>query len=240
VSANFAHHVIVCHEISLHKLVKSRKVRTAITVVMNVPDERTFKPCLKQCSRLKNETFILTHHGTITKNFGIQTIIDAVSLLKDRINIRLMIFGKGEYQKALEDLVRERGVEREVSFMGFVTQQELLQGICEADAGVVALLNEYQSPNKLFELVALKKPALSSDLQTIRQHFNKDCLEYFRAGDCIDLSDSILELYHSQSKRASLVANASKAYEKYKWTNMKANYLNVYKGLLNSEKTVCK
>jgi len=115
--------------------------------------------------------------------------------------------------------------------MGYVSQEKLLEEIEKADAGVLALLNEYQSPNKLFELVALGKPVIASSLQTIRQHFNGDSLKYFRVGDAKNLARCILELYRNPSQRASLVANASKVYEKYRWSKMKKGYLKVYEDL---------
>lgn len=232
-SARFADYAIVCHEISHRKLVEKRKVKTPVNVVMNVPDENVFKPCPNQPLRSKDDIFTLTHHGTVTENYGIQTIVKAVSLLKGRMNIRLKIYGRGEYLEELNSLVNKLGVEDNVLFMGYVSYDELLEGLCAGDAGVVALLNEYQSPNKLFELVTLKRPVLVSDLQTIKQHFDIDSVQYFKTGSPDDLADKIFDLAQNTERRASLVMNASNLYEQYKWTHMKNRYLDVYKGLLH-------
>ncbi|GAH82526.1 unnamed protein product, partial [marine sediment metagenome] len=154
-----------------------------------------------------------------------------VSFLRNEIRIRLKIFGKGEYGRKLKNRAKTLGIEKEVNFMGYVSQEKLLEEIEKADAGVVALLNEYQSPNKLFELVAMGKPVIASSLQTIRQHFNGDSLKYFRVGDAKSLARCILELYQNPAKRKSLVANASKIYEKYRWSKMKEGYLKAYEDL---------
>jgi len=229
-SANYADHVIVCHELCYQKLVGKRKVKTPITVILNVPDEGVFGLSARNANRThpNDGSFTIIHHGTITENYGIQAIIEAVSLLRNQIPIRFKIFGKGEYRRTLEDLAKTLRVKKEVNFMGYVSQEKLLEEIEKADAGVLALLNEYQSPNKLFELVALGKPVIASSLQTIRQHFNGDSLKYFRVGDAKNLARCILELYRNPSQRASLVVNASNVYEKYRWSKMKKRYLKVY------------
>ena len=232
-SANYADHVVVCHELSQQKLLDRRKVKTPITVILNVPDEGVFGLSVRNtnCIPPNDEPFTIIHHGTITENYGIQTVIEAVSLLRKQIPIRLKIFGKGEYRRALKDLTKALGATKEVNFMGYVSQEKLLEEIEKADAGVVALLNEYQSPNKLFELVAMGKPLIVSSLQTIRQHFNGDSLKYFPVGDVEKLGRCILELYQNPSQRASLVANASKIYEEYRWSKMKKGYLKIYEDL---------
>jgi len=232
-SANYADHAIVCHELSRRKLLERRKVKTPISVILNVPDEGVFPLSVRNANRTHSNDgpFTIVHHGTITENYGIQTVIEAVSLLRKQIPIRLKIFGKGEYRRALEDLTKALGATKEVNFVGYVSQEKLLEEIEKADAGVVALLNEYQSPNKLFELVAMGKPVVVSSFQTIRQHFNGDSLKYFRVGDAKNLARCILELYRNPAKRKSLVANASKIYEEYRWSKMKKKYLKVYEDL---------
>jgi glycosyltransferase involved in cell wall biosynthesis len=234
-SVKFADHVIVCHEISRNKLVESRKVKTPISVVMNVPDERIFNSNLCKDYVSSDKTFCLVHHGTITENYGIQTTIQAIALLKKRMKIRLEIYGIGNYRASLEKLVQRLGLSKNVCFWGYVTQKELLKGLCKADLGVVALLNEYQSPNKLFELVALNRPVIASDLQTIKQHFNEACVQYFKRGNPEDLANNIFDLYNNPNMRASLVYNANRVYEKYKWTQMRSRYLNIYRELLEIE-----
>ncbi len=238
-SANYADHVIVCHELSRQKLLYKREVRTPITVILNVPNEGTFAPTPRAAKRthLSDTSFTIIHHCTMTENYGIHTVIEAVTLLRRQMPIRLKIFGKGEYRRALQDLSEELGAAEEVDFMGYVSQEKLLEEIEKADAGVVALLNEYQSPNKLFELVAMRKPVVASSLQTIRQHFSGDSLEYFRVGDAKSLATSVLELYQNPSRRTSLVANASRIYEKYRWSKMKKRYLKIYEDLTNGNES---
>jgi len=236
-SANYADYVIVCHELSHRKLLERRKVKTPISVILNVPDEGVFPLSMRVTNRTqsKDGPFTIVHHGTITENYGIQIIIEAVSRLKKQIPIRLKIFGEGEYRRILEDIAERLGVKNEVDFAGYVFQDKLFEEIGKADAGVVALLNEYQSPNKLFEFVAMRKPVIGSSLQTIRQHFDGDSLKYFRVGDAKNLERCILELYRNPSQRASLVANASKIYEEYRWSKMKKKYLKAYEDLTNGK-----
>ncbi|GAH73465.1 unnamed protein product, partial [marine sediment metagenome] len=86
-SASYADHVIVCHELSRQKLFDKRKVKTPITVILNVPDEGMFSFSVTNASRTypNDGPFTIIHHGTITENYGIQIIIEAVSFLRNEI-----------------------------------------------------------------------------------------------------------------------------------------------------------
>ncbi|GAI71359.1 unnamed protein product, partial [marine sediment metagenome] len=46
-----ADHVIVCHELSRQKLLYQRKVKTPITVILNVPDEGVFSLSVRNTNR---------------------------------------------------------------------------------------------------------------------------------------------------------------------------------------------
>ena len=167
-------------------------------------------------------------HGTITENYGIQVVLDALAALNPAIRVRYDVVGEGEYRTALEEKARALNLGERVAFHGYVSRERLLELLLQSTAGVVPMLFEYQSPNKLFEFVALGKPVIASDRKTFKQHFAGDEVLYFRTGDAKDLARAIEEACRRPEESRVRVDRASRRYENYRWSNMRKRYLDVY------------
>lgn len=64
---------------------------------------------------------LLSYVGRLDPEKGVDTLIEAVSLLADRHpGLRLVVAGKGNEQPALESLARSAGIEKRVRFLGYV------------------------------------------------------------------------------------------------------------------------
>jgi len=233
-SCRFADKVICCHEMAKEAVVSRGTPAEKITSILNVPDEALFNlPICKKCDssgKEKNKKIIIVQHGTITETYGIQYVIEALSLLKNVLPIEYHICGKGEYWPELEKMIDQLGINSMIKYHGYVSFDELMKILCSADAGIVPMLNEYQSPNKMFELISLGKPIIASDLKTIRQHFSEESILYFKKGDVQSIKE-ILLLFSKFAEKdiEKLTNNATKEYRNYKWEIMKNLYIDLYK-----------
>ncbi|MCL6429530.1 MAG: glycosyltransferase family 4 protein [Anaerolineae bacterium] len=223
--------VICCHEMARNVLVQHGVPEQKVTAVLNVPDERMFHRALRARERRGHE-LRLVQHGTITENYGIQVVLEAIRLLGPQHRVHFDIVGQGEYRPALEALARRLGVEEQVEFHGFVVRERLMKLLTQADIGVVPMLFEYQSPNKMFEFVALGVPVIASDRQTFRQHFSDDEVLYFRTGDAGDLARAIAWAIAHPRGMEERAGRAWERYQGYRWQVMKERYLGVYDLLL--------
>jgi len=230
VSCAFAHAVICCHDMARDALVGMKIPASKITVILNVPDEDVFHR-YGDGQTGKDGVFRLVQHGTMTENYGIQVVIEALSALDPSLPVHYDVIGEGEYRPALEAMTRRLNVQGRVTFHGFVTRERLLELLLQSTAGVVPMLFEYQSPNKLFEFVALGKPVIASDRKTFKQHFDEGEILYFRTGDSKDLARAIEDAFHHPADLKARSGRASRWYEEYRWTNMQKRYLDVCKGL---------
>lgn len=208
-----------------------------ITVILNVPDERVFKSQLanNQIKRNKN-CFVLISHGAIEKRYGLDIAIRAIQIVKESINnIKYYILGEGELKNDLIKLVEKLNLQKQVYFPGYLPFNEMIEIIANSDVGVVPIRkNPYSDlihTNKMFEYIMFNKPVIISRTKAVEDYFNDASLMFFEAGNEKDLARCILELYRNPAKRKLLVANASKVYEKYRWSNMKKEYLKVYQDL---------
>ncbi len=227
VSCAFAHTVICCHDMAREALGAMGVPASKISVILNVPDEDVFHR-YEGAQTAGDGTFRLVQHGTITENYGIQVVLEALAALNPAIRVRYDVIGEGEYRTALEETARALNLGERVAFHGYVSRERLLELLLQSTVGVVPMLFEYQSPNKLFEFVALGKPVIASDRKTFKQHFADDAILYFKTGDPKDLVRAIEEtLRHPEDARAR-AERASRRYEEYRWTNMRKRYLDVY------------
>ena len=63
---------------------------------------------------------ILFTLGRLVEWKGHRYLIDAVRLVKDKMNVHLLIGGEGTLRQDLDNLVRDRGLEDEVTFLGHI------------------------------------------------------------------------------------------------------------------------
>jgi glycosyltransferase involved in cell wall biosynthesis/thymidylate kinase len=227
--AGFADHVIAANGVSQEDRLAKNGVSTGkMSSVLNVPDDEFFYP---RPPRPDKKAFRLITHGSILERYGIQYLIKAASrVARDVPGLEVKIVGEGEYRPQLEQLVKSLGLQRVVSFTGRLPFEEMLELLAKADVGIVSLLpqKQPQMPCKLFEYLAMSKPAVCAALPAVRPYFKDSAVMYYQPEDVAGLSRCLLELYHNPEKRAELAASGWQAYQRYGWANQKKEYLQVF------------
>lgn len=109
---------------------------------------------LKVLGNEKIEDFVslgytVVTHGRLEKVKNYARLIKAISIVKEKIeNVRLVIIGEGSEKNNLEELVRDLGLENNVSLLGF--QSNPFAYLAKSDLYVLSSLNE-GFPNALVE-----------------------------------------------------------------------------------------
>lgn len=207
-----------------------------ISVILNVPNLEFNPDRYKEYyQNHTNEKFLLICHGLIVKRYGQQTLIKAVSLLKDKIpSIQLNILGKGEYEGELKKLVSDIHLEDYVRFHGVIPFDDMIKMIAKSDIGIVPVeRNPYSDlvhTNKMFELIAMKKPVIISKTRAVEEFFSPDssCLKFFESGDEKGLAKCILDLYKDPETREKMVKNAYAKFESVRWEKMQEVYCSLF------------
>jgi len=127
-------------------------------------------------------------------------------------------------------MASELGVDDRVTFSsGFVPIDELLDGLASADAGVVPTkrnpMRELTHSTKMFDLIALRKPAIVARTAAVEAYFDSSCLALFESDDPVDLARAIRELAADPARRAGMVRRATLVSEPYRWIHQRARYL---------------
>lgn len=102
--------------------VPSKKISVVYNGVEAIPaptlEQRTLA---KQSFSLSNEDLVFSISARLNAVKGHKYLVDAVSKLKDRHNLKFLIAGTGPEEESLKQMVKERGLEDTIIFTGFLS-----------------------------------------------------------------------------------------------------------------------
>jgi glycosyltransferase involved in cell wall biosynthesis len=236
-SCRFADHVITVSDHWRQSLIKRGVPAGKCSVLMNVADHHIFKPQNGARARAStNGRFHLIYHGTITYRYGLDLLLQAVSMVREEIPcIHLSLIGAGEYVETLRRMVLELKLSQHVSIGDVVPADQLPPLIAAADVGVVpyrgGVFTDELLPTKLMEYAALGVPAIASRTAAISAYFDATMVQFFTPGDANELAQCILALYRDRARLADLGTNIQKFNQRYNWASQAAQYTSLVASL---------
>lgn len=208
-------------------------------VVLNVPPRMQVIPSnrLRQMAELDETVSIILHLGQMRRDRGCETLVRAMSSVKDA---HLIFLGYGPLKDRLTALVQDLDLDDRITFLDPVSPDEVPSVAVGADVGVTLLedtcLNHrYALPNKLFEYMAAGVPILASDLPEIRS-----VVRGYDLGLTVDpsssdaVADALSEITHSPDQRAHWRSNAAKAVETFNWESASQRFIDKMQSVMNA------
>lgn len=244
-SIRFADRVITCTDQMREAFVSRGAPRPKIDVVLNAADEEIFDARRHPPKGRRPDRFGLICHGAIEESYGVDTIVRATALLRDEIpGLRVDFYGDGSYRAELKRLARELGVDGAVRVSdGWAPMEELLEAIAGADVGVVAVkrtaFRELTHCNKMFDFIAMRRPAIVSRTQSVEAYFGHSCFLLFESGDERDLAQAIRTLYRDPALGDRLVRRAAERSEPYRWSRQRELYAEAVEALVRLNGQPC-
>jgi glycosyltransferase involved in cell wall biosynthesis len=230
-------HVFVVVEEQKERLVADGVKEKRISVVTNAVDIKMFTGgAIRTDTPLNAEpgTFKLLYVGKITIERGLEDIIRAIALLRERMNfVRFYIAGDGAYEQNLRHLVEDLQVSDAVKFTGFVRFSDIQSYVRNSDVCVVPHLNNdfinTTMPNKLFQFMAMSKPVLVSNSKPLARVVREcSCGFVFESGNPADAARAITEAHESRMD-ASIGERGMKCVEaRYTWDKVSTELTRVY------------
>ncbi len=234
----FAHHTITCTD-QMREAFESRGAApSTIEVIMNSAAEEEFDPKRYPPAQRAPGEFRIICHGTVERIYGIDTIVRAVALLRDDIpGLRLDVYGEGSALDEIRSLVGDLDLADRVYFSGrFVPLEEVVRAIANADVGVVAIrqdmFRDLMHCLKMFEFIAMRKPAIVSRTRSVEAYFGDSCFRLFKAGDEHDLARAIRDLYADPQLRGRLARQAARTNQPYRWSHQRKRYQEIVQKLV--------
>lgn len=189
--------------VSQYKLPREKFVRIPVSTDLDV-----FNPHYRL--EIRDYRFIVHWHGHIVPFHGLQVVIEAAKLLKDRKDIEFRITTR--FNKAYEEIKKQASENvkffPETSYAGLaeaINGSDICLGIFGANKKAEMVI-----PNKIFEAVACKKTVITRDSPAVREWFDETSMKLIRPNNPEELAAAILELKNDQNK---MILLADKAHE---------------------------
>lgn len=162
------------------------------------------------------DKFVVHFHGTYIPLQGIEYIIKAADLVKNKKNIVFNVIGTGQTYKECRALADELKIQN-INFINKVPIEVLADYIAESDIclGIFGTTEKTMRviPNKVFEGAAAGKALITADTPGIREVFtdNKDMV-FCKISDEKSLAEKILMLEKDPALRKRIAEGARKTF----------------------------
>ena len=205
----------------------TKEYKTPFAVVRNVPFK--IKTPIKAVANAKK---ILLYQGALNEGRGLEHLIEAMQEIE---GAELQLAGEGDLSQKLRDLVKEKGLENKVTFLGFVLPKDLPTITAQADIGLNLLENKglsyyYSLANKTFDYIQGRKPSINMafpEYQRINDEYGTFCLINDLKTDTI--TAALQRLLTDEKYYLSLVEKCDAAADVFVWDKEEEELLNVYK-----------
>ena len=214
-------HFIISNLQGLQKHIKSRvKVKKKFTWIPNgfwlKEKNSNTKISNKIIFSIKSQKFSICYTGTLGEVNSLDTLIDAMALIKEKNQIHLNIFGEGRLEGILKNKVKALGL-KNIHFWGKIKKSQIESALKTSDACVLCwkksdLYKYGVAANKLYDYLSSGRPIIQS------YSGSYDIIKKFKAGMTVPaensllLSKTIVKLYSmSKLNRRKIGENSRKA-----------------------------
>jgi glycosyltransferase involved in cell wall biosynthesis len=243
VCMKLADYVITSEHTKLDRLLENGLRPTKSNVILNLANPALFPefPLREPGPAAADAPFRIVYHGTLTWRLGIDTVIRAIAIAREKIpGLRYEITGDGEQRGELVELVNELGLESVVTFSdGFVPVETLAERVRGADLAVLASrLNpatDLMLPVKLLEYIRMGIPCIAAPTKTICHYFTEDAVRFLRPDNPGALANAIVALAADPAARQRMARAARRFYDRYNYDSQRGVYTDIIRGLERGE-----
>jgi len=187
--------------------------REKITVVLNGPDGRNLLEHNQQGCVPDPNYFTVVCNGTIEDRYGHATLLRGVAIARrSEPRLRVRITGTGNAVPRLKAMIDELQLTEAVSYLGWLSLDELVCELTRADAGVIPMEASPYShlihTNKMYDYTLFGKPVIASRLRSVEEYFDDSSICFFEPGDPDSLAGAMTRLAADSNLRESLAAKA--------------------------------
>ncbi len=202
-------HKIIAPSNALKRILLQHDIKKPIAVVPTGIDLDFFKPIEKKKAREKlgigDERVFLT-----LGRLGFEKNIDAVLHAFKDVDAKLIIAGRGPAERKLKNLRRKLGLQKKISFKGYVPEKLKPIYYSAADAFVIASTSETQAI-VVAEAMACGTPVIGSNSLAIPEIVRNGRNGYlFEPGDVKELSQTLQNFKSSEKMKNAAVKSAER------------------------------
>ncbi|MFH2499732.1 glycosyltransferase [Morganella morganii] len=197
---------------------------------------------------IKNDSIVIGTIKTMEHKYGIDTLIEAFSLLKDKIKeydhdlserLRLRLVGGGSEINNLKKLAHDKKISNCVDFIGPIPHNQVPSELSKLDIFVaLSRLDSESFGVAVIEASAAKKPVVVSNVGGLPEVVKDNKTGFIVSkNNHFDAADAIEVLVKSQDLRESMGNNgANFVAEHYEWKSCVKKMIDLYTSTINTSK----
>lgn len=206
-----------------------------IHVIPNGVDTALFNPT-QTASTVRTQLNFDDHHvvigfiGWFVPWHNLDLLIKVTAQLSQNYPVRLMLVGDGALKEHFLTLAASRGIKDRLILPGAITYAKIPAYIQAMDIAIIPGSNQYRSPIKLFEYMAMEKPVVAPHYEPIEMiiEHNQDGM-LFQPDDEKSLYENLRALLENPAHRTTLGKNArKKVMREHRWVHNSQRVLNIY------------
>lgn len=188
-------------------------------------------------NRTPHQIFFLSVLDKFHKYKGLDYLLEALKTVKEHIpDVKLVVGGKGELLEFYRNKCVELGVEENVEFKGFLTDDEVISHYASSELFVLPSISSLQEGFGIVVLEALscETPVVSTTIVGVSDDVTRTGSGIIvEPMDCEALSEAVIKILSDSSLRRSMGIKGRKlVQEKYEWKMIGRSIHNLYEELL--------
>ena len=198
-----------------------------VVVVMNTPDTRIFPFHVAQerppVQPSQSRPFVFMYHGTLVERNGLDVAVEALALVREKMpNVQLRVYGPSTpFLEHVMGVARDKGLQDIVHYLGPKRLEDLVPEIESCDVGVIPNprnpFTEINTPTRIFDYLALGKPAIVPNTRGITDYFQNGSLVFFESGNATDLAKQMEYAYSHPMELAETARKGQEIYLAHTW-----------------------
>jgi len=173
--------------------------------------------------------FTVVSTSRLIERKGLDYLIKAFAkFAKGKGNVELKLYGGGDQGDALEDLVREVGMEDIVTFLGEQPQKRIFSEIGRYTVFAIPSKNEGMS-NSILEAMVRGLPIIATDVGGTKELVNEDNGLVVKKESVDDITVALEKLYADRSLVEKMGKNSRERVKELTWERVAQQYVELYR-----------
>jgi glycosyltransferase involved in cell wall biosynthesis len=214
-----------------------------VEVVMNSPDGEIFPfraPSSQvSANQARRKSFVIMYHGSLVERNGLDLAVEALARVRETLPAaELRIYGpRTPFLDRVMDAAKSKGLQTAVHYLGPRRLEDLVGEIENCDVGVIPnhrnSFTDINTPTRIFEYLALGKPAIAPRTSGIQDYFCKESLVFFDPGDAEGMARSIEFVSSHPVEVLEIVKRGQEVYREHFWEKERLRLIELVAGLLD-------
>jgi len=211
-----------------------------VEVVMNSPDSDIF-PLRAPTTPVyaSPKPFVIMYHGSLVERNGLDLAVEALASVRETLpHAELRIYGESTpFLDRVMDMATSMGLQEAVHYLGPRRLEDLVAEIESCDVGVIPnhrnSFTDINTPTRIFEYLALGKPAIAPRTSGIQDYFDGESLIFFESGDAQDMARRIAYVFSHPEEVTEIVRRGQEVFREHSWPKERQHLIGVVSYLLD-------